>query len=548
MTAAPAVPHRTHRPPLRLLLAGVLAFAFAAYAYATARFAGHWVDSDTSMLTRAIQSVIDSRSILAPADIYSNGFTYQAVTAFIVELTGLSVQQIQQWLYPLGTGLLALVVFAAYRALLGSSASALLGTLILFMQPDFLFVTWRGSHERFTWALALALLYLLAKSARRDGLIPYGVLYHFTAFAFVSCNAFFASSYIAGLAFSFMAGAAIFGLRALFGRGNSHDAHFRRYLQRLMYITLATGVLLYLFFVHIYPPAVHLLYAFDSLLERVAALLLNYDQSLAANPYAFVSSTWIDVRIYLALVGLSLMIAGLSFLVWLPGIFRLIFHRHLDIRSGTNLLVWLLYPVFALQIALALGADQAESGGNLQIRLFTPLMIVAVPLVALGLRAVWRRIHGRIYRGLLGLLLTGLVLLFSAASLLKFTNEPVLSNNWVFTLETERRAAEWALAASVDTPVWTGPDWRITLYLIMNHTRLPAFRTHYNAVPIRTATLFVVSAFEDVRWKRQARAMPPLVDHLLVYDNGTVKVYQKRTGIAIDARAAAGGSVTAGGR
>jgi hypothetical protein len=525
-------------PPLRLLLLGVLAFAFGVYAYATSRYAGHWVDSDTSMVTRAIQSVNDDQTILEPSDLYSNGFTYQAVSTFIVQLSGVSVQQLQRLIYPLGTGLLALVVFAAYRALLGSSTTALLGTLILFMQPDFLFVTWRGSHERFTWALALALLYLLAKSVRKEGVIPYSILYYFTAFAFVSCNAFFASSYIAGLAFSFTAGAAIFALRRALKRGNSHDAHFRRYLQRLMYVTLATGVLLYLFFVHIYPPAVHLLYAFDSLMERVAALLLNYDRQIAANPYDFVTSTWIDARIYLVLVGLSLIIAALSFIVWLPGMFRLVFHRHLDIRSGTNLLVWLLYPVFALQIVLALGADQAEAGGNLQLRLFTPLMIVAVPLVALGLRVIWERWNRRLYRALLTLLLALVALLFSTASLLKFTNEPVLSNNWIFTLETERRAAEWAVNATIDTPVWTGPDWRITLYIIMNYPRLPSFRTHYNEIPVRTAALFVVSAFEDIRWKRRGHALPSLVDHLLVYDNGTVKVYQKRTGVAVDARTA----------
>ncbi|MFZ2881300.1 MAG: hypothetical protein WA009_17300 [Phototrophicaceae bacterium] len=524
---------RTGSFPILTVLLGVILFAFGAYAYATFRYGGDWIDSDTAMITRTIASVTDDGSVLNTSDPYGNGFTYQVVASFLIQVTGITVQQLQRTVMPLGAGLLALVVFVAFRALLGKPSTALLATLLLFMQPDFLFVTWRGSHEKITWALALTLLYLLAKGFRDRGFASLSGLYYFVAFAFVCCNAFFASSFLTGLAFSFIAGLVVFGIRRRIHRDGAQDPIMIRFIQRTMYVTLATGVLLYRFFFYVYPPSVSLLFAFDNLVDRVAALFVQYGTASSSNPYSFVTATWIDSRIYLVLIGVSLMFAGFSVLVWLPSMFNMIFRRSFDIKNSPSLLLWLMYPVFALQVAFALIADRTSAGGNLQLRLFTPLMILAVPLVSSAVMDIWRKPWGRVYHTvvLIGLALAGTF--FTGSGLLKLTNEPILSNNWVFTLNSERAAGTWAVEHAEHNVIWTGPEWRLTLYLLMAMPKLEPTRLQNAVTPGESADQFIVSRIEEVKWRRWHLAMPRVDQHMLMYDNGAVRVYQKRMGIAL---------------
>ncbi|NOG48632.1 MAG: hypothetical protein HND48_03655 [Chloroflexi bacterium] len=160
-------------------------------------------------------------------------------------------------------------------------------------------------------------------------------------------------------------------------------------------------------------------------------------------------------------------------------------------------------------------------------------MILAVPLVSSAVMDIWRKPWGRVYHTvvLIGLALAGTF--FTGSGLLKLTNEPILSNNWVFTLNSERAAGTWAIEHAEHNVIWTGPEWRLTLYLLMAMPKLEPTRLQNAVTPGESADQFIVSRIEEVKWRRWHLAMPRVDQHMLMYDNGAVRVYQKRMGIAL---------------
>jgi hypothetical protein len=63
--------------------------------------------------------------------------TYQSISLFIMRFTGVTPSQLQIFIFPALTAFLPMIVFVTYRTFTGNSSTALLATLILFLQPDF---------------------------------------------------------------------------------------------------------------------------------------------------------------------------------------------------------------------------------------------------------------------------------------------------------------------------------------------------------------------------------------------------------------------------
>src|SRR5919202_4421845 len=106
---------------------------------------------------------------IAPASgAYPHGYGYQALAAVVTEVTGLSVSQMQIAVLPFLTLVTALIAFVAFRVLIGNAFLAGLSALLLFLQPEFVFVVERGNHEKITHTLVLVLVFLLAASLARS--------------------------------------------------------------------------------------------------------------------------------------------------------------------------------------------------------------------------------------------------------------------------------------------------------------------------------------------------------------------------------------------
>ena len=147
------------------------------------------------------------------ARIYSNGYAFQAISAFIMAITGLDLATLQQLVYPLVAALVVLPAWALYRELTGSARGATLASLLLFTQPEFLFVILRSSHEKFTRTFLLLCLFFLVRSFKmrdRPWLFAMHVgLFYLTAYAFIASNNLLAHSFIFAIAVALICGSAL---------------------------------------------------------------------------------------------------------------------------------------------------------------------------------------------------------------------------------------------------------------------------------------------------------------------------------------------------
>lgn len=518
-----------------LIVFSLMLFALGNYLYATLRFAGKWNEHDTALLTFVIHSADSAQSIINASSTYGNGMTYQSISLFIMRFTGVTPSQLQIFIFPALTAFLPMIVFVTYRSFTGNSSTALLATLILFLQPDFLFVTWRGSHERITWTLVSLLLFLLSKSFLSRGTIRYFsryvIVFFMIAIAFIGSNAFFASSFIAALALSFFGGQVFLIIHKRFHHTENEEV--AKNIRRLFYLTTACSVMLYFFFFYVYPPALSLLRAFRSLADGLSALFLHSDDSASGDALDYVTATWVDQRLFLMLTSLSFGILLISFIVWFVGAYGYLRKRTINRDEMPRLFLWLLYPTFALQLVLGVIADRTNAvGSNLQVRLFTPLMLTAVPLVAIGLRSILQvKVFRGVVRGIATVIIACGISGFSILSMIKVTNDPIFSNNWIFSTSPEQYAILWTLehnANAFDPDMWTGVDIRLNTFVSMYDPEISSENYKVGLAPPIGTRYFIVSDFEQELWKRRSLGLLFLKEDNMIYDNGEVQIYYRR--------------------
>jgi hypothetical protein len=501
-------------------------FILLSAAYVGQRVANSWLIGDALNLTRASQISLEQGTISPTAYVYRFGFAYPSLNVFLAHLTGLSIETIQTYLQPFLVVLLVPVAYIAFARLAANRLAALFATLLLFLQADFFFEVTRSSHAKLTWLLALTMLYILASSFERiqSGSSPiwWILLFYPVALALIATNSFFASSYILGIALAFV------GLQLLRWLPITRDLTRPPGFRRLLYITLSGTILVFLFIFYLYPPARLQFITLRTTVDRLAALLLGLE-NIGFSPYAYVTNTWLSVSTYITLTLLNYLVVVVSFIAWFRLAFLIVVKRQ-GMPAGRYLL-WLLYPSFALILAISVALDfSGILSQNLQVRLFPNLMVVAIPLAALLvvdlLTAI--RARNRVSFSVASAVLAIVVIFFAGAGLLKVTNDPLLSNRWLFYTRSEQLAMDWADERLVDTAVWTGLERRLELYadfftewawhgvepLPGRHTQEE--RHFLLSDIIRAHAARVGATLPDVRYQQQ------------VYDNGGAQLYYRR--------------------
>jgi hypothetical protein len=534
----PEKPRKTF--DLSWLVLGITIYAIFVYTYMSLRFNGHWSENDTLVLTAAAYSAQNAGSIFNAEFRYTNGSGYVALSVFLSEITGLEQQTLQTYLMPLIAASGAIIVYAAYRAILGNLALvALIATFFVFLQPDFIWVTWRGSHEKLTWLMVFMILFSLTRTFTLNGgallSFRYMLVFYLCAGALITSNVFFASSFIMALTLSFIGAIAAVWLRQRWLRRTENTEGALAQIRRLVYVTSICLVLLYIYMFFVYPPSVGILRSFDALADQLSLIFLNVEQNslISApsfrraadfNPYSYVTDTWATPQTFIILTSFNWALLGMSFLVWLVNIPRILRLKRLEESALPQIFLWLLYPAFALQLALSLFADRSDAvGGNIQVRLFTPLLLMAVPLSAIGVHAIYTRFHGRLRRAA-QVVAVGGVVMFSVFSLLKSINEPLISNNWLFSTTSERVGMAWLTANSPVDTFWTGFDDRLSI--TRQYTNLDYFLdSSFTAGGLRR--YFFYSTLDAQRWQRRGRPMPLLEIENRVYDNGLGIAYHR---------------------
>ncbi len=504
-----------------LLLAG---YVILAAGYIGARFLWNWTSTDDARLTVAAEYLYAEGTIV-PTETYPFGYAYPALNAFLSHLTGLSIRTLQVFVQPFLVVLLVPLAFAAYRNLTGDVATGALASILLFLQPEFLFEAARSSHAKLTWAMALGLLYALAASFRHAEVgKPIGrwvVITYLFAFGLTTSSSFFSSSYLFAILCAFVGW-------QLWRRWGRRQARRGAPLTRLLYVVLSCSVLLYIVIYHIYPPAGGQLSILRSIVDQVATLFLGVEE--ATNPYRYVQVAWISEQVYILLTLFNWVILVISFFQWARQGKRIVEGQ--DELSPNQLFLWLLYGGFGLFLAISVVLDVSGAlSANLQVRAFPHLMVVALPMAAEALVGIVRR-SGRsaAARALLGGGLVLAVMGFSLASLLKVTNEPLLSYNWVFFADPERRAVEWLGQYGEGGIVWMGMDERLVALAeaspLWEARRLKAKW----GWPADQTVYFLLSETMTLRARRTGTELPEVFPYNRIYDNHFAAIYRTRAG------------------
>ncbi|HQE70673.1 MAG TPA: hypothetical protein PK071_06105, partial [Atopobiaceae bacterium] len=342
----------------------------------------------------------------------------------------------------------------------GRSQASSLAALLLFLSPEFLFEATRSSHAKVTWLMALTMLSMLAKSLRSGHaprrLAVWVALFYVAAYALITSNSFFASSYVFGFAFAFVSTYLLLSLRRTRSIATSK-------VHRLAYITVSSLLVVFLFIFYLYPPAQAQFDTLRSELDRLSVLFLGVEPSTGANPYTYTQATWLNFPVYLALTSFNWIVLLLSFMVWLhKGWLFWVRREHM---SANEFLLWLLYGSFGFIMVLSVLADLLGLlSANLQLRIFPHFLLVGIPLASQGIVTLMSRL-GRSRRAWLAKVAPALLAVtfafFALASLLKITNEPLLSHWWTFHSDDERMAVQWVESSVRNNAIWIGRDARL---------------------------------------------------------------------------------------
>ena len=510
----------------RWILLLVLAYALIAAGYFVLRYGGGWSDGDTTNLTTAMAAVVAEGTITPTKDLYGLGFAYQVVSSFIVLTTGLSFAELQLLVYPLLAAGLSLVAYAMYRALTGDPTAGALAALLLFLQPEFLFVIFRGSHEKLTWLLAMLAVFILSKSFsesdRPARLAVYVGLFYVAALGLVASNSFFASSFILAIGLSLLGGLAIRHLQRRRASTGVQPGH-----ARLLYVVMSATVLWFLNTFYLYQPALRVLLDLKGTMYRASAVALGLEP--VHDPYATVSYGWVSPTVFLGLMLPSLIVGAISLVLW-AGEARRRLHAGGNLGPEPRFLLWLLYGGFGLQLGASIMV--AWIGGiasNLQYRLLPVVMPFAIGLVAPAITQLWRRWAHRTKGRLLAAALVLFVLWGSLASLLKATNDPWLGNYWIFRARDEVAARRWVDGHLQHTTVWLGLDGsRLGLPTDLYDPSISS-TNNADSAALGDAARHVVLSTVDTQLSLRRRLQLPDVGHEnLVYDSGNVVQYHLR--------------------
>jgi hypothetical protein len=522
----------------RILFAVPIAYGLAAATYFVLRSLGRWAESDTASLGAAIAGILRVERLLpqdaggaAAGTAYANGYAYQALMVYLANVTGLSVPTLQQVLSPfIFVVVLLPVAWVAYRELTGRAATATLAMLLLLLQPEFLFVTLRGSHEKLTRALMLLALLFLARSLRpeahRGRFVLNFVLFYAVGYGLISSNNLFGTSFVAALVIALLGS----WLLSYVGRTSIAPVG-RRLTRRLLYCTVILLGVAFVFTFYAYPPATNQLAIYEEIWQKVTVLLLNVasERAPAGDPYSFVVAGWISLPVYFLVSLANWLLIGASLLFWLRDGWRWLVRR--EVPTPAAWLLWLLYAAFAIQGVLSIAVDFSGAvASNFQHRAFASFALVAAPVLARGLMplltAPGRR--ARIARGAVAALIGCLGVL----GLLKATNEPILSLKWLFYEAQEMEAIRWSTANMRFATIATDFDERLTTaYFLEIGSTLADVRRPPGGNVVgqyrREAGSrdFLVSDTTRRRAQRLGVPLPAVADQLIVYDNGTTQLY-----------------------
>jgi hypothetical protein len=490
--------------------------------FTLARYGGSWGETDTASFTQAMRAMLVESSLVPRSAAYSNGYGYPVLGVWLAQISGINLPSLQLYLTILLAPWVVLPAWLLYHELTVSNRTATIATIILLVQPEFIFPLLRGTHEKFTRGLMLICLFILVRRLRNHfklhRVVGFMVAFYLCAFALITFNNLLATSFIAALALTLLLSWLVIR------RTGSISVEESTIQPRLIYVIISLLVIAFIFTFYAYPPAQDQINVLHTIADRLVALLLQMEQ-VASNPYTVVTAGWVSLPVYFALSLANWLLLVISFAIWLSQASSVV--RRQPFNSRNDLFLWALFGAFALQGILSIAVDFSGAvATNLQHRFFPSFAMIAAPLTAKWL-VTWKPKSISLRKWLRIGFALGIALLM-VLSTLKATSEPLLSNKWLFHLPGERQAILWAEQTLADRWIWTGFDERINTALLIRNVP-ENHKVHLDQYDLEPGTRnLLISTVTRLRGLRLGEPMPFSADDLITYDNGQAQIYHLR--------------------
>lgn len=503
----------------------LLCVSFGFGGYFVLRYAGLWMEHDTSVFVQSIIGMRENARLDYPGA-YSHGFGYIVWSTFLGEMSGLAtLDMLQRYLPIVGNLFLVCFGFLAYRRLLASDRLGLFAAALLPLVPELVFTVSRGNHEKLTATLTLVAITALLmsfvelhKHRRWRVFTAWVVVMYSVNFTLISLNAFFGSSFIfastLALAFAFI---------AMRFRLVKTEENLSPIVKRLVIVVSTGWLLVALVSWYVYPSAGRILNVVNTAAERVAVVVLS--ATTESDPYAVIGTDWVNQTTYTALSSFRWTLFAVSFLCWVVLLVFTIKRKHSTPLNYLFLLA--LYGAFGFQVAAAIPVDFSNTvgGTNLQVRMYTYFALISPPLFVIAVRFFRQRFLRHIS---LRILFVGVMCFFAGLSLLKATLDPTVSNRWLFYDRQEVEAVRFWDRRHQYQSLWTDPDARLRA---VYRTLFYDANDHSNVfdaaslAPNTTHALYSRSiAANAVAFKRPG---PFLWLENRTYDNGEAQIYHR---------------------
>ena len=487
--------------------------------YFVIRYTGHWTENDTASMSVAIRGISQSGKLVPETgDIYSNGYAYQVISAFILAVTGIDTAFLQQIIFPFAILLLAIPACILLYEITGSRSSAVLGSILLFTQPEFLFVVLRGSHEKFGRLFMILALFLLFRSFKSQGKLrlfaTYVGLFYLVVYGLLSSNFLIGFSFITALTFGLVVGAILETLRV------NLTEMIGTTTRRLAIVVFTCFIIAFLLIFYFYPPVQYNLRIINGLFGKIGALALGAETT---NVYEGVFNAWINPLVYVMINMANWLIILISFPLWCSQGITWVIKKHSP-RSQSAWLLWLLYGAFGFQAILSILSDASGMFNNLQLRLFPSFALLAVAIVTDTLsHRTFKFPKTRLTKIALGIS----IFLLASFSLIKATNEASLVNWWTFYTIPELNAMQWFDRKIENASLWAGFSGRLPEAMRLvegNSARNNTLHFQdYGAI----MPYFLVSDLVKQQSARVLHMLPDASYAEKIYDNGTTQIYHR---------------------
>lgn len=509
--------------PLRFDVLGfvILLFGMLLVGYFVFRYDGNWIDNDTVIISRQIEIVDKENTPIPSTHAYKLGYGYQVFVYYLSEFIDMSIIDTQTYIMPfIGVFLLIPSIIVFYFTITKDWIVSLIGTLMVLIQPTFIYTIMRGSHAKLDWPLLMIAIVLLVESAKmKNNKGWYVVFFYFVIFAKVAINVFFTSSFIIALAIGLTFGFVL----VIISRA---EEKFNQNIERQMYVSLTSFVLILVFVLFIYEPARFAIRLLSSLVETMSLFFLNFE--FQTNPYSYIGLAWTSQEVYFLMSSYLWLIILFSIIEWLV-------RGKSILKAGNKLNVWenfdwFLYTGFAFQIGITIIMDLTKAMGytNMQVRAIPGFVVFAIILLARRVVHIVSKIQNtsKSLRNILFVVFSLVFLVFTVFSLFSVTFEPTFSNRFTLYEHMEIKAVDWMVEKYEDTHIWTGISQRLwSVY--MNRNQSDAFSEfkylHFGTDDSGDFDYAIVS-FYDLLMLNRLNLSAEFLQGQQIYDNGLVKI------------------------